>query len=124
MTFADVMAYLQAVERGNPVGHPADVVAASRGILSFKLARERCCRRARGMVLELQSLREQLHEWPGEELKTTLLRPWKRNYNGEYHQPRFPLGYTIRAKEKQMPLKLGGARLRGTHGGYMSAIMV
>ena len=52
------------------MSHPADVVAASRGILTSNLARERRYRRAHGMVLELRSLREQLQEWPGEELNT------------------------------------------------------
>ena len=64
MTLADVQL---TYRKGGKLTHPADVVAARRGT---NLARERRNRRARGMVLELQSLREQLQEWPGEELNT------------------------------------------------------
>ena len=103
------------------MSHPADVVAASRGILTSNLARERRYRRAHGMVLELRSLREQLQEWPGEELNTIrgALLEILEAVEEELQRgiPRF------RRQRWRKPLTLGGTTLRGKRGGYMNVIM-
>ncbi|CAE6934771.1 unnamed protein product [Symbiodinium sp. CCMP2592] len=53
LQLVDVTSYLVAVEAGETVAHPADVIAANRGILQSNLA-----------------LREQLDESPGEDLNS------------------------------------------------------
>ncbi|CAE7308075.1 unnamed protein product [Symbiodinium sp. CCMP2592] len=68
LLLVDVAVYLMAVERGEAVSHPADVIAQSRGVVSSHLARERREQRARGVILELRNLRAQLQDWPQEQL--------------------------------------------------------
>ena len=52
------------------MGHPADVIAACQGVLTSSLARERHNNRARGILVEIQSLGERLQSWPAEEVST------------------------------------------------------
>ncbi|CAE7941395.1 unnamed protein product [Symbiodinium necroappetens] len=65
---AETVMFLEAVRKGEAVAHPADVMAATRGILTSNLARERRQRRARGMILDLQDLRNHLAGGSSEEL--------------------------------------------------------
>ncbi|CAE7807571.1 unnamed protein product [Symbiodinium sp. CCMP2592] len=117
LLLVDVTAYLTAVESGETVHHPADVIAMSRGKLTNHLARERRERRARGIILELQALREQLGEWRWS---------WRYNLKYEYHRGNTP---TMTRPKYQGTIKdlflTGGmhrAPLRaGEHGGNKTA---
>ena len=68
LLLAETIEYLAVIERGDPDSHPADTLTQNRGILSSNLAREKRRRGATGVILELRDLREQLDQWPGEDL--------------------------------------------------------
>ena len=67
-SLGEIALMLQAVIAGEPVSHPADVLAAHRGVLTSNLARERRFHRARGIVLELRGIGEHMVGWPPSEL--------------------------------------------------------
>ena len=69
-TLAEIAIMLQAVLDGGTVSHPADVIAASRGILTSNLARARRFSRARGILLELRGIGQHLQGWPSCEINT------------------------------------------------------
>ncbi|CAE7670004.1 kmo, partial [Symbiodinium necroappetens] len=67
---AEIAMLLQTVLEGGSISHPADVIAENRGVLTSNLARARRTSRARGIILELQSIGEHLQGWPLCEVNT------------------------------------------------------